>query len=101
MRRGGGIAEAFVAVVAGDAQHLPIGHRARGQRKAPGRVLLAHRAGRDLKVSNDHRGLPPEGSWVPSDVNPGRHTLSCSAKAEHPVTNDDSMSPCCNRENAT
>jgi hypothetical protein len=55
VRDRGGIAEALIAVIRGETQHVAVAHRAGGKREAPGRVLLAHRAGRDLKVPNDHQ----------------------------------------------
>lgn len=60
VRRGGGVAETLHAVVSGDADDVPVGHRARGQRKAPGRVLLAHAAGRYLEVADDHGAVLPD-----------------------------------------
>src|SRR5262245_15939591 len=48
-----------MAVVAGNAQTLPVRDRACGQCKPPGRVLLAHGARRDLEVADDHRAVLP------------------------------------------
>jgi hypothetical protein len=54
MRRRRGIAEAFVPVFGRDVDNMSLRHRARRQSKAPGRIVLAHRAGCCVQFADDH-----------------------------------------------
>src|SRR5215471_16206881 len=62
VRRRGGVTEAFDAVLGRDAHHVAVSNRAPTQRKAPGRVLLAHRAWLDVEIANNHRAVPS--AWL-------------------------------------